>query len=235
MKKYIAIALCALMVFTSCGPTVNNPNGPSKTATGTGIGAGAGAVLGAVVGALISKDAKGAAIGAALGTVVGGGTGAIIGKKMDKKAAELAKELENAQVETVTDSNGLEAIKVTFDSGILFATNKSNLSAASQKELKEFANSMNDLQDTDIKIYGHTDNTGSDAVNERLSKERAESVASFLAKQGIGSERMMTAGCSYKEPVADNSTAEGRAKNRRVEIYIFANDNMVKAAQNGQL
>ena len=145
MKKYIAFALCALMLIPGCGTM-------SNTAKDSLIGAGGGAALGAVIGGLIGKDAKGAAIGAAIGTAVGGSAGAIIGNKMDKKAAELAA-LENAQIETVKDHNGLEAIKVTFSDGILFDFNKTNLKPASQAELKDFANRMSDMVDTDISVF----------------------------------------------------------------------------------
>ena len=188
MKRIVLTFMCAAMVFSGCGNM-------SQTGKGTLIGSGAGAAVGAGLGALIGKDGKGAAIGAAIGTAVGAGAGAIIGKKMDKKAEELAA-LENAQIETVEDSNGLEAIKVTFNSGILFDTNKAELKQASKNELSQFASKMSDLQDTDITIYGHTDNTGSDAVNERLSNERAQSVANYLKNCGIASSRMTTEGKS---------------------------------------
>lgn len=206
----------------------------SQTAKGTAIGSGSGAALGALVGALISKDAKGAAIGAAVGTAVGAGTGALIGNKMDKKAEELAA-LENAQVETVADKNGLHAIKVTFDSGILFPLNGTQLNDSSKKELKKFANKMTDLKDTDIAIYGHTDNTGTAEVNERISRQRAESVLAYLKTCGIEDSRLTSQGLSFTDPVADNATADGRAKNRRVEIYISANEDMIAAAENGTL
>ena len=218
--------MCAAIVLSGCANM-------SNTGKGTLIGSGAGAAIGAGLGAIIAKDGKGAAIGAAIGTAVGAGAGAIIGKKMDKKAEELA--ALNAQIETVEDANGLEAIKVTFDSGILFDTNKSDLKQASKNELSQFASKMSDMVDTDITIYGHTDNTGSDAVNERLSNARAQSVANYLKNCGIAAERMTTEGKSYSMPVADNSTKEGRAQNRRVEIYISANENMIKAAENGTL
>ena len=227
MRKYIPIFLLTVFIIGGCSSW-------SKTATGATVGAGAGAALGAVIGGLIGKDGKSAAIGAAIGTAVGGGTGAIIGHKMDKKAAELAAR-ENAKVETVTDANGLEAIKVTFDSGILFATNKSALSATSQKELKEFAAKMADMPDTDITVYGHTDNIGTDAVNEKLSTQRANSVSNYLQQCGIASSRITSEGKSYSMPVADNATKEGRAQNRRVEIYVSANENMIKKAENGTL
>ena len=227
MKKFICMAMVALVLLPGCGTL-------SQTAKGTAIGSGSGAALGAILGSIISKDAKGAAIGAAIGTAVGAGTGALIGNKMDKKAEELAA-LENAQVETITDKNGLAGIKVTFNSGILFPLNGIQLSDASRKELKEFAQKMSDLQDTDITIYGHTDNTGTAEVNERISRQRAEAVQSYLQSCGIASGRLSSQGLSYTDPVADNATAEGRAQNRRVEIYISANENMIKAAENGTL
>lgn len=227
MKKYLALFLAATLVFSGCGTM-------SQTASGSLKGGGAGAALGAGLGAIIGKDGKAAAIGAAIGTAVGASAGAIIGHKMDKKAEELAA-LEGAQVETVTDGNGLEAIKVTFDSGILFATNKSALNADSKAALSKFAKEMTDLPDTDITIYGHTDNTGSDAVNEKLSAERAASVASYLANCGIEKARMTTEGKSYSMPVATNETAEGRAQNRRVEVFVTANKAMIEQAEAGTL
>lgn len=223
MKKYIAFFLCGAMILSGCSSM-------SKMAQNALIGTGAGAAVGAGVGALIGKDGKAAAIGAAVGSAVGATAGAIIGKKMDQKAAELAA-LEAATVETVEDANGLEAIKVTFDSGILFALNRADLNDASKANLAKFANQMRDLPETDITIYGHTDNTGSDAVNERLSKQRAESVLNYLKTCGIAGERMTSEGMSYHMPVASNETAEGRAQNRRVEVYISANENMIKQAE----
>lgn len=224
MRKGILTLMCALVLLPGCGNT-------SKTAGGTLIGSGAGAVIGAGLGLLIGKDAKGAAIGAAIGTAVGAGTGAVIGKQMDKKAEELAA-LENAKVETVEDRNGLKAIKVTFASGILFPTNGVKLNSSSKAELKEFATQMSDMKDTDITILGHTDNTGSAEVNERISAQRAAAVATYLQSCGIAADRLTQQGKSYNEPVASNETAEGRAQNRRVEIFIAANENMIKAAEN---
>ena len=223
MKKYIAFFLCGAMILSGCSTM-------SKMAQDSLIGTGAGAALGAGVGALIGKDGKSAAIGAAIGSAVGATAGAIIGKKMDQKAAELAA-LEAATVETVEDANGLEAIKVTFDSGILFALNKADLNAQSKANLAKFASQMADMPETDITIYGHTDNTGSDAVNERLSKQRAQSVLDYLKSCGIAAGRMTSEGMSYHMPVASNETAEGRAQNRRVEVYISANENMIKQAE----
>ena len=148
---------------------------------------------------------------------------------MDKKAEELA--ALNADVETVEDANGLKAIKVTFANGILFPTNGYKLTKAAQDELTKFAKDMADMPDTDITVIGHTDNTGTAEVNERLSGQRAASVANLLNAQGIAASRLKAEGHSFLEPVADNSTKEGRAQNRRVEVFISANADMIKAAE----
>lgn len=223
MKKFGTILLAGLVLLQSCGSM-------SNLAGGALIGSGAGAAIGAGIGYLVGGDGKGAAIGAAIGTAVGGGTGAIIGDQMDKKAKELA-ELENAQVETVVDINGLKAIKVTFDSGILFATNSATLSAESKEALKQFANGIADMPETNLTIYGHTDNTGTLEVNQKVSKNRAIAVEKYLKSCGIASDRMTAEGLAYDFPVASNDTAEGRAQNRRVEVYISANEEMVAAAE----
>ena len=216
--KSIAVALCATLVLAGCNM--------SNTAKGTMIGAGGGAAVGAVIGAIAGNTAVGAVIGGA----VGAGTGAIIGKKMDKAKKE-AEAVKSAQVETITDANGLEAIKVTFDSGILFATNKADLNATSKASLTQFAEVLKENKDMDIAIFGHTDNTGTDAVNNPLSKNRAQSVSKFLKSQGVSSSQIKTIdGQGSKNPVADNSTAEGRKQNRRVEVYMYASEQMIKDA-----
>ncbi|MBQ2787373.1 MAG: OmpA family protein [Bacteroidaceae bacterium] len=222
--KTMCAALCALILLSGCG-SMNN------TAKGGLIGAGGGAVLGAIVGKLAGNTA----VGAAVGTAVGAGTGAIIGRRMDK-AAEAAAEIQNATVETVTDANNLTAVKVTFDSGVLFATNKYDLNAEAKKNLREFANILKEYNDADVAIFGHTDSTGSDAINDPLSVNRANSVASYLKTLGVSPAQIKNVeGFGSKEPVADNSTVEGRAKNRRVEVYMYASEAMINAANNGQL
>ena len=183
----------------------------------------------------MSNLGKGSLIGTGAGAALGAGVGALIGNKMDKKAAEMAA-LEGAQVEIVKDINGLDAIKVTFDSGILFATNKSNLGAEAQKNLAKFADVLKTYDDADVAIYGHTDNTGKLEVNQRISKERADAVANFLKSKGVAESQIKEVkGFDYQQPVADNSTAEGRAQNRRVEVFLFASDEMREAAEAGTL
>ena len=165
----------------------------------------------------------------AKGGLIGGGAGAVIGNRMDKKAEELAA-LGAAKVETITDVNGLEGIKVTFDSGILFGFNSSKLSDESKETLTKFATAMKDMEQTDITIYGHTDNVGSEEANQKVSAKRADAVAEYLKKCGMSKDRLITKGMSFSMPVASNDTEEGRAQNRRVEIYSTANQEMVKEA-----
>lgn len=225
-NKTIALVLCGGLLLSSCSTTKNSTKGGL-------IGGAGGALIGAGIGALAGKG-KGAAIGAAIGGTVGAGAGVLIGKKMDKQKAELEK-IEGAQVESVTDANNLQAIKVTFESGILFATGKSDLSESSKTALSKFAATLKETPETDVSIYGHTDNTGTREVNEKLSKNRAAAVANYLNSNGILPERITTQGKAFDEPVADNSTADGRAKNRRVEIYITANKQMINQAEQGTL
>ncbi|MBR4585507.1 MAG: OmpA family protein [Bacteroidales bacterium] len=219
MKKIVSLLLC-VAVLAGCGI--------SHTGRGAIVGTGAGAGLGAGIGALIGGE-KGAAIGAAIGAGVGAGAGTIIGRQMDKKAEELA-QLENVQVETVKDVNGLEAIKVTFDSGILFDFNKATLRTEAKQQLDKFAAEMSDMPETGITVYGHTDNVGSEAVNKRISLQRAESVGNYLNGKGIAKSRLTMEGMGFDQPVADNTTEVGRAQNRRVEIYITANEKMIEEA-----
>lgn len=221
---FLVFSLSVAVIFSGCS-SLNN------TAKGGLIGGGAGAALGAGVGALIGKDGKSTAIGAAVGTAVGATTGAIIGKKMDKAAAEAAA-IEGAKVEEFTDANDLQAVRVTFDSGILFETNKSTLNTASQDALAKFSKILVDNPTMDVSIYGHTDNTGTLAVNQKISKERAQSVASFLKGKGVSSSQIKTIeGRDYSDPIASNETVAGRAQNRRVEVYLYASEKMIKEAE----
>ena len=214
--KFFSIGLCFALVLAGC----------NNTQKGAAIGAGGGAVLGAIVGKLAGNTAVGAAVGAAVGT----GAGAIIGKKMDKAKAE-AEAVQNAKVESVTDANGLAAVKVTFDSGILFATNKADLNIDAKNSLAKFATVLNNNADCDIAIIGHTDNTGSDAINQPLSVKRATSVSDYLKSCGVKTAQIKSVeGQGSGNPVADNSTAEGRKQNRRVEVYIIASQDMINAA-----
>lgn len=204
----------------------------SNTAKGGLIGGGTGAAIGAGVGILIGKNEKSAAIGAAVGTTVGATTGLIIGKQMDK-AAEKAAAIEGAKVDTITDANNLKAVKVTFESGILFASGKSILSTKSKTSLSDFAAILVENPTMDVAIMGHTDNTGSLELNKKLSQERAQAVADFLVSKNVPTKQIKeVVGKDFSEPVADNATVEGKAANRRVEIYMYASEEMIKNAEN---
>ncbi len=229
--KVLGIALIAggmLIGETACS---------SMTQTGKGalIGGGGGAAVGAGLGALIGGG-KGAGIGSAIGAAVGAGAGALIGNKMDKQKKELEEQLgQQAKVEETTDANGLKAIKVTFDGGILFPTEKYTLNEQAKADLTRFAASLKDNPNTNVQIYGFTDNTGSFAVNQRLSGERADAVLSYLANSGVSPTRLTAQGIPMADYVASNDTAEGRAQNRRVEIYISADKEMIQQAEAGTL
>ena len=224
--KLLSFLMCFLTVF-GC---------QTKQGTGSLLGAGGGAALGAIVGQIIGKDGKSTAIGAAIGAAAGAGAGAIIGRHMDKVAAEAAANVQNAKVEEVTDANGLKAVKVTFDSGILFATNKADLNLVSKNELARFSTVLKNNADCHVDIYGHTDSTGNDGINIPLSNNRAQSVATYLKQCGVSAQQLQNiVGKGSAEPVADNGTAQGRQLHRRVEIYLYASQAMVDAANAGTL
>lgn len=228
IKLFTASLLAAAMMLAGCS-SMNN------TGKGALIGGGGGAAVGAGIGALIGGG-KGAAIGSAIGAGVGAGAGALIGRKMDKQQQELERQLaESAQVEQVTDANGLQAIKVTFNGGILFPTNGTELSASAKNELSQFAVSLNNNPQTNVQIYGFTDNTGSMAVNQRVADGRSNAVKTYLVNSGVAFTRLSSQGVPMANYVASNDTAEGRAQNRRVEIYITANEQMIKQAEAGTL
>lgn len=230
LLKVIGVPMLAVCVLgmTGCSSMTN-------TGKGALIGGGAGTGVGAGLGALIGGG-KGAAIGAAIGAAVGTGAGVLIGKKMDKQQAELEAELaKQAQIEKTTDANGLQAIKVTFNSGILFPTNGTTLNANAKTDLSKFASSLINNPNTNVQIYGYTDDTGSLAVNERVSTGRADAVRNYLLNSGVQANRLSAQGLPIQDYVASNSTPEGRAQNRRVEIYITANQQMIDAANAGTL
>lgn len=228
IKLFTISALTAAMMLTGCS-SMNN------TGKGALIGGGGGAALGAGLGAIIGGG-KGAAIGSAIGAGVGAGAGALIGRKMDKQQQELERQLaESATVEQVKDANGLQAIKVTFNSGILFPTNGTTLSENAKSELSQFAVSLKNNPQTNVQIYGFTDNTGSMPVNQKVADGRSGAVKSYLVNSGVDFTRLSSQGVPMANYVASNDTPEGRAQNRRVEIYITANEQMIQQAEAGTL
>jgi outer membrane protein OmpA-like peptidoglycan-associated protein len=218
-NRVVVLCLTLCMVLGSCKNT-------NKATKGAIIGASGGAVAGAVIGKAAGNTAAGAIIGAA----VGGTAGYVIGRYMDKQAAELKKDLEGAEVERVG-----EGIKITFREGIQFAVNSSKLSEASKTNLNNLAKVLQKYEDTNILIEGHTDSTGKHDYNVKLSERRAESVSTYLKTLGVTGVRLTTVGYGPDQPVADNTTVDGRQQNRRVEVAIFANDKLKKKAEKGEI
>ncbi|MBP1615998.1 MAG: putative outer membrane protein OmpA-family [Bacteroidetes bacterium] len=220
--KFLALFLSVSLIFGSCSTT-------SNTVKGGAIGAGSGAALGAIIGGIAGKG-KGALIGAAIGTAVGGTAGAVIGRKMDKNAAAAAA-IEGANVEKITDTNGLAAVKVTFESGILFGFNSSTLSATSKKSLSEFAGILRSDPTLDIAIIGHTDKVGTYEANQTVSTKRAQAVGNYLQLAGVSSSQFKSVeGVGYAQ-YDETASAE---QNRRVEIYMYASQQMIKNAESGK-
>jgi len=199
-----AVALALMLTVSGCS-------------TNLGTGALGGAAAGAVVGGLASGSARGAILGAA----IGGAAGAAIGAVMDAQADDLQDRLPNARVERVG-----EGIAVTFDSGILFAVNQSTLQPAGQQNLRDLAASLEEYEGTEVLVVGHTDSTGEEAYNQALSERRADSARTFLIGAGLEAARVRAMGRGELEPIATNDTDAGRQENRRVEIAIFASEEM---------
>ena len=196
-------------------------SGLNKQQKGVLIGAGAGGAVGAGVG----KAAGNTALGAIIGATVGGVTGGVIGRKMDKQAEEMAK-IPGAEVKRVG-----EGINITFESGVLFGVNQSSLNAAAQANIRDLADVLNKYPDTYVLIEGHTDNTGSASLNMNLSEKRAKSVAEYLKDQNIAATRLKTAWYGLTQPKYPNDSDANRAKNRRVEFAIYANEKMIDEAK----
>ncbi len=222
MKKILSI--CLVMVLSLS--LLHLGCSSSDTVKGGAIGAAAGGVIGGIIG----KQAGNTAVGAIIGAAVGGTAGALIGHYMDKQAEEMRQDLKDAKIERVG-----EGIKITFNSGILFETAKSNLQPTAQANVQQLSKILNKYPDTNILIEGHTDSDGSAEYNQKLSEERASSVSIFLKAQNVQGSRITTVGYGETQPIATNATPEGKQQNRRVEIAIFANDKLKDAAQNNQL
>jgi len=220
MKKVVTLTLVAVLIVSLLGCA-----SMKRRDKGAIIGAAAGGVVGGVIG----KQAGNTAVGAILGAAIGGAAGAYIGNYMDKQAEEMQRDLEGARIERVG-----EGIKITFDSGILFDVNKSNLQPAAMENLEKLAAILNKYSDTEIIIEGHTDSDGSEDYNMDLSLRRSNSVSTYLSGQQVSPTRFHTMGYGETQPVASNETLEGKRLNRRVEIAIFANDKLKHAAMEKQ-
>lgn len=220
-----ALVVTVSIAFVNCEATKNANN----TQKGVVIGAASGAILGAIIGNNAGKGGNGE-IGAVIGGVVGGAAGGIIGKKMDNQAKKIEEEIPGAEVERVDDG-----IVITFDgqnNGVYFDTEKYNVNAESRANLDKLAAILVEYPDTDVLVVGHTDSAGSEEYNMTLSKNRAQSVTNyFVSTKGLSAGRFTTNWFGESSPIESNDTAEGRSKNRRVNIVIVPNEKMKEDAQ----
>ena len=226
--KNISIIVIALMLtigslFTSC-ESLKNTN---KTQRGAAIGTVGGAIIGGILGNNLGKGGN-TAMGAVLGGVVGGVAGGVIGNKMDKQARQIDQALPGADVERVGEGIRL----ILKEDAVRFSTNKATLTSQAKTNLDKLIPVFKEYADTNIQLYGYTDNTGTAAYNLTLSQKRAESVKNYLISKGLASTRFKTTGLGIADPIATNDTAEGRSQNRRVEFAIIANEKMVEEAKN---
>ena len=231
-------ALCVALLVSGCNMNNATKGGLIGGAGGGALGAGLGAAIGALAGG--SSGAKlGAAIGAGVGVAGGTTAGILIGKKMDKAKAA-AEAVQNAQVETITDKNGLEGIKVTFDNGILFKVGKYALQPVAQQSLQKFASTvLNVYTDCDVAIYGFASSDGSEQTNLTLSQNRATAVKSYLIGTcGVNSSQIKGATGLGENPqylIYDANGKEDVHASRRVEVYLYASEAMINAANAGTL
>lgn len=190
------------LIFSGCA--TDNQN----TLKGAGIGAAAGAAVGAIIGHQSGNRDKGAAIGALLGAGIGG----YAGRRMDQQAKELEKIAETKRTE--------QGLITKLKSDILFETGQAQLKPQAKANLKEMATIMKKYPENILTVKGYTDSTGSAAINQELSKKRAEAVKQELLAHGLPADTVSMEGLGPANPVADNKTADGRKQNRRVEIEV---------------
>jgi outer membrane protein OmpA-like peptidoglycan-associated protein len=220
--RLIHITSRRILVVALVGSMVAVTEDCSRTAKG-GV---AGGVLGGVVGGIIGKQAGNTAAGIIIGAAVGGAAGAAIGRYMDKQAEELSKDLKGAKVERVG-----EGIKITFPSAILCGFDSSALTPRARVSVDSLAKTLKRYKETNVMVQGYTDSVGSASYNQQLSERRASSVVEELIGQNVAGNRLQVEGYGEEKPVADNASAAGRAENRRVEIAIWANEKLKKAAE----
>ncbi len=181
----------------------------SETQKGTAIGAGLGAAAGGIIG-----NGRGAAVGAGLGAL----GGYVWSKHMQDKKAEMERATAGTGVDVVQTADN--QLKLNIPSDISFDTGRADIKPNLRPILDQFANGLRDQPNTDVRIIGHTDSTGSDAINDPLSRQRAASARDYLVSRGVSASRIVTDGRGAREPIADNTTDAGRARNRRVEIFL---------------
>lgn len=215
MNKYSIVAACAvaLAITTGCESMSDTQR---QTATGAGIGAAAGAVLGVATAG--GNKGKSAATGAAIGAGVGAIGGYIWSKRMEEQKAQMEQATAGTGIDVQRTADNQIKVNIPSDAG--FDVNRSAIKPQLGTVLDKFAQGMRDNASTQIRIIGHTDSTGSDAINNPLSRDRAASTRDYLAARGVAANRIAIDGRGSHEPVASNATESGRAQNRRVEIFV---------------
>jgi outer membrane protein OmpA-like peptidoglycan-associated protein len=213
MKKMTTRLILFSLVLSSLAGCANMNETQQGAAKGAGIGALAGAVLGAA-----SDGSKGARRGALIGGALGAGGGYLWSQKMQQQKADM--ERATAGTGVAVSQTADNRLKLDIPSDVSFASGRSDISASFAPILNQFATTLNQNTQTTITIIGHTDSTGSDAINNPLSVDRASSARDYLVSRGVARERYQTEGRGSREPIADNSNPATRAKNRRVEIYV---------------
>lgn len=213
MKTQTRIITAAILV-TLLSACATNPEDPNKNAKQK---AGIGAAIGAAAGLLIGGDAVERRQMATVGAALGAGAGAGIGHYQDKQEAALRKQLQGTGVDVVRQGDN---IMLDMPSGITFAFNSSDVNSNFYPVLDKVAGTLNEYNQTTIKVEGHTDSIGSDSANQALSVRRANSVASYLQSRSVAAQRLKTSGAGESRPVDSNETEAGRANNRRVEITL---------------
>lgn len=217
-RTFFLFLLCAALLSSSCNT--------SRTVKGAVIGGAAGGVAGGAIG----KKSGNTAAGIIIGSAIGGTAGALIGNYMDKQAREIERDMEGATVKRVG-----EGILITFDSGLMFDINSYQLRPATKSNLEELSRILQKYEDTNILIEGHTDSSGSEELNQDLSEKRAGAVNAYLVQQGLVASRFSMVGYGEMQPIATNETPAGRQQNRRVEVAIYANKKLQKAAKRGDI
>lgn len=213
MKKTI-VALSVIAIGLSGLVGCANMSETQKT---TGTGAAVGAVAGGIIGAA-TGDRKTAATGAAIGAAVGAGGGYMWSKHMEKQKAEMEQATAGTGVSVSQTADN--QLKLDIPSDVSFDTNRYDIKSNLRPILDRFASTLNQNPVTTVTIIGHTDSTGTDAINNPLSVNRAAATRDYLVARGVSSNRIAIDGRGSREPIADNNTYDGRAKNRRVEVYV---------------
>ena len=210
-KRLICLTLALSLAVVGC--TTTNPYTGEEEVNKTSKGAGIGALAGLLTAVVVGGDRKKLLLGAGIGALVGGG----VGYYMDKQEDKLRMQLQSTGVSVTRSGNN---IILNMPGNVTFATGSSNISADFYRVLDSVALVLNEFEKTYIDVTGHTDNTGSAALNQRLSEARANSVARYLESQKVVAQRFVTTGHGFRQPIASNDTPEGRALNRRVEIIL---------------